>query len=168
MATLAAEMAVVRLLDAWARFCRALVVNSAAGRARTAVGRRLRRVPHVRSIRDADQLLVSSCVCTRRGPNWAVANHCVQAARFLAIENRLEVTSALGAVNSPSERLRAFRNYLAHRNRDTATEVRVKENMAQHLPVDLTTLTDTLTASGVTLFEEWATGLCDVAEAAIQ
>jgi hypothetical protein len=122
---LACEMAVVRLHDAWARFCRELVILSAFGRTTTLSGAAL--PPCHRSIKRCHSVIPTLKATPGRGyrfePRWADAAECIQAAQRLSIANFSTVSAALGATNSPAEDIRRARNFYTHRARIGSNEV---------------------------------------------
>jgi hypothetical protein len=166
---LACEMAVLRLHDAWARFCRELIVLSAFGRTITLAGVPL--PPSQPSIKrchlviPALQLISGSGY--RQEPRWADAAKCIQAARHLAIANFSTVSAALGASNSPAEDIRRARNFYAHRARWTARESRETNLFVSHTRLEVFDLA-AYTAGNVRIIELWVRNLNLVAMAAAQ
>lgn len=118
------EMCVVRLLDAWARFCRDLVLISASQQPLTSSGTRLPLAPGIKRRKDA--LRVLRAVYTRFPwePRWIDAQACLSAANLLKIANYSTLSAGLAVTPSPVEDLRKLRNFLAHKNEGTAAEVR--------------------------------------------
>lgn len=121
---LVCEMAVLRLHDAWARFCRELVVLSAGCKPYTATGSWLALAPGITCRKDVIPKLLSTYNKTKYEPSWSTAAKCLDAAQRLATPNLSTVTAAVGATNSPAEELRNVRNFYAHRWQDTALKVK--------------------------------------------
>lgn len=169
-ARLTAEMSVIRLHDAWARFSREIVVLSAGGRPYTANGYRLPTAPGIRKISDVIPLLLRSYSKPRRyEPKWARSQECIQAAQLLHIPNFSTFAAAIGATNSPAEDLRPIRNFLAHRGEDSAKSVRNQSFFTNGTgKVNVEGVAGKLVPPGITLFEKWIIDFRLVAGAAIQ
>ena len=163
---------VVRLYDAWARFNRRLIFDSACARPMTANGTRLRSVPGVNSRNDVIPALRSA----KGGrlplwwePKWGRSMECLGAARLLKIQNIGTVAAAIGASNSPAEKLRVTRNYFAHRNMETAQAVQQLMNQAGTLGLrHPREFVSSYVSGGVSVYESWVLDLLDIAEAAVQ
>jgi hypothetical protein len=162
--------AAIRLHDCWAKFCRALVVESALG-ARTAGGTLLTRIPNVNRADDVIALLRTRY--PRKPPywepRWGDAKECSDASQDLNVSNLSTIKAALGSTNSPVEELRVVRNYFAHRTRETHQKVwpyAMKRGLSTRFHPEQ--LIGTTVAPNQVLFESWITDLLVVAEAAIQ
>jgi len=117
---LAAEMAIVRLHDAWARYCRDIIVRSACG-ALTLNHVRLAAAPGITGISSVIPVLLSKYRRPRiYEPKWATATECIDAAQRLSLSNVGLISATLGAAGNPANELRQIRNYYAHRNESTA------------------------------------------------
>jgi hypothetical protein len=167
-ARLAAEMAVIRLHDSWSRFSRQLIIISAGGRPYTNSGVRLGLAPGVREIRDVIPTLMSTYRRRTFEPNWARPHETIDAAQRLRIPNFSTIAAALGSVNLPAEDMRPFRNFLAHRGRDTAIEVRNQSFMRGIPRVCVEFTAGDLVQPGVTRFEQWIINFRLVASSSIQ
>jgi len=164
---LACEMTVIRLYDAWARFCRELVILSSLGDVVTAGGQILTRShPDLvaRSVFTPVYLKLSG---RSWEPRWADATACIRAAQCLSIQNLISVTSALGAANSPAENMRRIRNFFAHRGHSTSTDAMGTTCFLACNKPSVFHLND-YTTGGVRIFESWTDDLLVVATAAIQ
>ena len=166
---LACEMAVIRLHDAWARFCRELVVLSAFGRTVTLSGVFL--PPCHPSVKRC-HLVIPRLLATpgkkyRFEPRWADATECIQAAQRLAVANFPTISAALAATNSPAEDIRKVRNFYAHRIKRTAQESRTTNLFSHRTRLEVFDLTGYTTGS-VRVIESWANNLNLVAIAAAQ
>ena len=119
------EMCVIRLLDAWARFCRELVLFSATEKPLTAGGTRLPLAPGIATRKDALQKLQSVYSKLPYEPRWHDAQACLNGASLLGVANYPNISAGIGVTPSPLEDLRHLRNFVAHRNDRTAARVRV-------------------------------------------
>jgi hypothetical protein len=166
---LACEMAVVRLHDAWARFCRELIVLSAFGRTETLSGiplppchRSVKRRHHV-----VPYLFATSGPRYRFEPRWADATACITAATRLRIANLPTVSAALAATNSPAESIRRVRNFYAHRIWKTVQDAGGIGLFTSPLRPSVFDLAAYTTGS-IRVIESWVTGLLLVATVAAQ
>lgn len=160
---LTAEMAVIRMHDAWARYCRELVILSASGDTLTlsgvvvpaAIKRRMDVIP---------TLLAAYPRKRWFEPKWASAAECIGAAKLLKIANLATLAGALGATNSPAEEIRNVRNYYAHRGQGTAARAIACRVFIGHRPIvfDLTAYRN----PGETYMDSWTNGLILVATSA--
>lgn len=165
---LGGEMAVIRLHDAWARFCRELVIRSAGCTPYTATGLRLNRVPGVGRRADVVPQLLSTYPNRRYEPRWHDAVECINAAQRLRITNLATVSGALGATSSPVTDLRHVRNFFAHRWKGTADQIRRRSFFNASMQFNLEDLVGQLVPSGITRMESWIIDMRDIAEAAVQ
>jgi hypothetical protein len=165
---LACEMAVIRLHDAWARFCRELIILSAYGRTITLGGLQLK--PCSASIQRRSSvvpLLLSKYKKRTYEPKWGDAADCVDAASRLSIMNLSTVSAALGAVNSPADEIRRVRNFYAHRRKGAAMKAASTNLFLNPLRPVVFELVG-YTSGGNRLIESWVAGLIVVATAAAQ
>lgn len=167
-ALLACEMVVVRLHDAWARFCREIVILSAAGGIVTKNGTYLR--PSLPAI--ASRALVIPCLLAtyrrrRYEPKWAVASECLDAAQRLRLANLATISAAIGASNSPADRIREVRNFYAHRTRETAARAMAAGYFSRTSKPSVFELAS-FSAGGRTIIESWISDLDSIADAATE
>jgi hypothetical protein len=166
---LACEMTVIRLHDAWARFCRELIVLSAFGRTITLSGVPL--PPSHPSIKRCHMVIPTLRAISGSGwrfePRWADAAKCIQAAQRLAIANFATVSAALGATNSPAEDIRRVRNFYAHRKKGTAQESGATGVFGSPIRLEVFDLA-AYTSGNVRIIESWVNNLNLVALASAQ
>jgi hypothetical protein len=167
------EMCVVRLHDAWARFCRELVVVSAGGEPVTAGGAVVARAAGINQVGDVIPTLRSTYSRRQqrhwREPRWADAATCIDAAQRLAITNIATVSAAIGATPSPVEHVRRVRNFIAHRGRATAIDaaiVATSVGLSRFTQAD--DVVSKLVPPGMPLFVSWCTTMALLGKAAIQ
>ncbi len=116
----AQSYAVMRLHDAWSRFCRTLVLTSSTGRARTTVGYLVPRSPIVPvGARPIDVLRSRYPGPVARNPVWEPSWHlqpdALNAAQNLRVQNYATISGSLSPASVAIADLRACRNFLAHR-----------------------------------------------------
>lgn len=163
---LAAEMVVIRLHDAWARFCRDTVISSASG-TRTLGGTLIPPAAGITSRSRVIPVLLSKYKKRKFEPKWADANECIDAAQRLAVSNLASLSAALGASNSPADSIRRVRNFYAHRGFNTASEAGKTGLFANPLFPDVYQLS-MYSSGGSTVIESWVSGLVNVGTAATQ
>ncbi len=168
------EMCVIRLHDAWSRFCRELILSSAGSRAKTGNGIRLPRSPGVNKYSDVIPVLLSTYIPPRRRPEpaWHNPTECLDAARRLKISNYSTVQTGLQlSFNgpAPTAQLTSIRNYIAHRNRNTAQGIAKVARDLFISPVPRAfELASAIVPSGITLFSLWIIRLGTMAQLSIQ
>jgi hypothetical protein len=161
------EWCVVYLFDAWARCCRALVIGSAYASPIGASGAVVTPVAASES---------AALVTIRKGfgrggiwePQWGSPGDAVQAAVLLTISNLGQVSAALGATPNPAEDIRVVRNFIAHRNPRTGSELRA---LGARLKAPVSQRADGLltmqSPPSQTLFDRWVSELKIVVAAAV-
>jgi hypothetical protein len=165
---LTSEMVIIRLHDAWARFCRELIILSAFGRTTTLSGVQL---PPCSAAITKQHLVIPTLLSRYKRrpfePRWADATECIDAGKRLAIANLGTVAGALGAINSPAEDMRRIRNFYAHRRMDTARDALATKLFAGSTRPEVFDLA-LYTSGGNRIIESWTSTLVIVAVAACQ
>lgn len=164
---LSGEMAIVRLHDAWSRFCRRLIIMSAGYEPYTRSGVKLRLAPGIKKPADVIPVLLSKYKKARYEPKWYNAIDCCSAANQLLIQNRSTIIAALGATSSPSNEVRLVRNFFAHRGKDTADLLRSHLSSVGTSSICLEDLAGEIISPGIMRVEHWVNDLRLIAEAAI-
>jgi hypothetical protein len=164
---LACEMAVVRLQDAWSRFCRELIVISAIGKTVTIAGVPLRPCAGISTRSSVMPQLISKYKRRRYEPKWECAIDCIDAGQRLGISNIVTIAAALGAANSPAEHIRHVRNFYAHRKQETAGNALSTGCFYGNTYPSVFSLGSYI-AGGETIIDSWMNGLIRVAAAACQ
>lgn len=164
---LSGEMTILCMHDAWSRFCRELIILSAASQPVTANGVRLPLAPNISKRQDVIPTLLALKNKSLE-PKWYSARDCIDAARRLNLANYPTISTAIGASNSPEEDLRSVRNFFAHRWYGTASKIRTRSFYQPGTKLSLEDLVGRRIHPGITVAESWVRGLRLVAEAAIQ
>ncbi len=159
------EMCVVRLHDAWARFCRELIITSALGKTLTISGVVLIRASGISTRITVIPQLMGTFRRRRNEPNWYDATDCIDAAQRLGLTNLTTIGGALGSVNSPADSIRKVRNFYAHRGSETALKAGSTGIFSKPSAPDVFELAG-FSAHGMTHFETWVLGLKTIAQAA--
>jgi hypothetical protein len=109
--------AIIRLHDCWAVRCRAVILRSAIGGARTVTGnvlpagsRLTRRVPPLSCLRATWGRTVMGRTWE---PDWHIPAVSIRAAQLLGLRNETEIRNGLGACLAADE-VRIVRNVIAH------------------------------------------------------
>lgn len=164
------EMCVIRLQDAWARFCRELVLMSASEQPLTASGVRLPRSPGIARRIDALNALRTRYSRPPHEPKWYDAQSCLTAAAMLRVANYASISAGLSVTPSPLDDLRDLRNFLAHRTESTALRVcavAMRNSLSAQLGV-LAILASPSTAVGTCILEHWIRELQTMAQIAVR
>lgn len=165
--SLVAEMCVIRLQDAWSRFCRELVVTSAYARPLTAQGQRVPRAP---GIQRRDQIIPEFPTTYP----WYMSNRCLDAAKRLNVSNYPAISRGIGASfpgvsPSPNEQVRLVRNFFAHRHQESAGKAL---EIARSLNIPGVTHPRSLVVAtvppGISVFRQWVNRLQVMAYLSIQ
>jgi hypothetical protein len=165
---LTCEMVVIRAYDAWARFCRELIITSAYGNTVTLGGATLAKsLPAISNRASVVPVLLSTYKRNRYEPDWDRANDCVDAGTRLAISNLSTVAGALGATNSPADQVRHVRNYYAHRRQGTCDRA-LATGYFPNLNRPIVYQLNAYTTGGITVMQSWIDGLLTIATAAVQ
>ncbi len=104
--------AIIALHDAWAFRCRAIVLRSALGGARTVSGRVLPRV-HARPLEWLRNHWGRKAMSANWEPDWFIPATAIRAASILGVGNVNQITIGLGTLTS-AEEVRITRNVVAH------------------------------------------------------
>lgn len=164
------EGCVVRLYDAWNRFCRELVIASAALCPITASGLVLAKAPKISDVADVlPTILLGLKKPPPFGePRWADAKECLNAAQILGIHNYPTVSAGIGATPSPADDIRYVRNFVAHRNQRTAILLRGIATTYGAPIAQVEGLLRHVVSPGISVFAKWIEELRILAEASIQ
>jgi hypothetical protein len=167
---LGAEMTIIRLHDAWARFCRELIVLSAGGRPITMSGTRLPYAPGISCCSNVIPKLLTTYIKPRKAGDlkWAMPDQAIDMAKRLRVANYATISAALAAVGSPIEELRLVRNFYAHRLKDTADKLRTHSSYGPGRVLELESVAADFVPGGISRMESWIISLKLVAEASIQ
>lgn len=162
---------VIRLHDEWARYCRAVVLASASGKASTLRGVAIPRSPLVARGQSALAALRSTNARWLRiniwEPKWHEPSRAIDAAARLRISNYADFSAGLGATSVAPEELRVVRNYLAHRHRTTADElVNVKRRVGIPRSARPEEIPRWIRSNGSVLVSEWSEELLRLARQA--
>lgn len=174
MPAAAQSYAIIRLHDAWARFCRELVLLSAQGKVITATGNYVPRSPVVAQRQSPLDALKSTYSSRRQSwvlwePKWFDPSETVDAAARLKIANFATVSGGIAATSVAINDIRACRNFLAYRNKQSNDGL---DYLRHRLGVSLSTraeeLANALVPGGASLFELWCWELLQRATNAVQ
>lgn len=166
----AREMCLIRMQDAWTRFCRELVIASAYRQPITAAGLPILRAPGCRTRSEVVSVL-SRRYANRPGsePPWHIPLECIQAAAFLKVVNFPTISAAVGSSPNPLDDLRPLRNYVAHRSPSTVARVQhVARSNSLSINVEAVDLAADLLPLGQQFFRLLGIRLQRMAWAAIQ
>lgn len=163
------EACVIRLWDAWSRFCREVVIRSACAAPVTASGLVLPHAPGIKKRSEVIPTLLKRYKKRRFEPRWGDPGECINAAKLLNVSNYATVLSALSVVSAATKYVRFVRNYIAHRNKYTAADL-AKVVLSLGLPPEseVDSIVRHIQPGGLTVFEEWIIELRTIARLSIQ
>lgn len=162
------EMCLIRLQDAWARFCRELVLVSASEEPLTAAGIKLALAPGINRRSDALNRLRSIYNRFPHEPKWFDPQACLRGATILNVANYAAISAGIGVTPSPLDDLRDLRNFVAHRSEQTAAQVRaaaVRNHLSQNHGVIAILESPSVTPPG-TILQVWTEQLQTMAQIA--
>lgn len=159
------QMIIVRFQDHWAYFVRQLIILSASGRAHTTSGNSVASAHGFSSVGGVEAWLAMQNRGNRE-PDWHVTRTSTKIARQLKISNFDHVSSALGSVTSPEEKIRTYRNFIVHRNKSTANKLKQMVQNNGWRPNDVALLPQVYVTGGRHLWEAWFDDLQAVARVA--
>ena len=168
------ELCVIRLHDAWSRFCRELVVTSAYAKPLTAQGNRAPRAPGVQRRDQVIPKLLATYKKRSQEPYWYLTNQCLDAAGRLKVSNYSALSSGIGISfpdmsPSPNDQVRLVRNFFAHRHQESAGKaLEIARNL--HIPgiTHPRSLVIATVPPGISVFRLWANRLRLMAYLSIQ
>ena len=152
------EMCAIRLYDAWARFCRELILISAVEKPITISGRILPAAPSIRKRKD---VIIKLCGIHKKQfgywePNWKNPTECIKAANDLLLANRVDIGNGIGLSPSPIENLRRIRNFCAHRKEETANYLNaICRNLGINGKYSAREIIAHIIPPGHSVFEDW-------------
>jgi hypothetical protein len=171
----AAWYCLIELHDAWARFCRQVVLLSASGDIETRMGRFVSRSTTLAKNDDPESVLRQRLKRSKWNRNqfpWHIRQATIDAANLLTVGNYSWIAAGISAVSPAPEELCACRNFLAHRGKRTATHSDIQQlrsRIGAHTRnITVSSLPAIYVPGGVTLFEEWCIELQSLAFAAIE
>lgn len=160
---LARDMCVVRLQDAWMRACKEVFMSSACDEPLTPSGQVVHRVVPSR----AQVLPALRSTFTGHSkkplwwePDWGNPRVFLDASSRLGLSNYATLSLGMSITPSPTDNVRKIRNFLAHRNRDTADLV--AEVARFYLLAPESQAEQIITAflpPGISIFESWVDDL---------
>ena len=168
------ELCVIRLHDAWSRFCRELVVTSAYAKPLTAQGDRVPRAPGVQRRDQVIPKLLATYKKRSQEPYWYLTDQCLDAAGRLKVSNYSAISSGIGISfpdmsPSPNDQVRLVRNFFAHRHQESADKaLEIAHNL--HIPgiTHPRSLVIATVPPGISVFRMWANRLRLMAYLSIQ
>ncbi len=148
------QMMSVVLQDCWAQFVRGLIVSSASGRAVSSNGSSIIGSHTLGNMTNVEKWLILNRP-QNRDVDWHVTEISVKWATKLNIPNKSDVASALGSTNSPETELRAYRNFIVHRCKDTAVKAQQNVTLSSYGYSNLQEIPMLHVTGGARVFEDW-------------
>jgi hypothetical protein len=125
--------------------------------------------PGVQKPTDVIPILLYTYKKARYEPRWGDPVTCIDAAKRLAVANLAEISIAIGLTPSPVDDLRKVRNFVAHRNKQKALDVKAVA-LSLRLPsaADADRIVGHTVPPGIPLLERWIEELRVMADFAIR
>lgn len=160
----------IQLQDQWNVFCRDLVIRSWKGGVQTLSGRSLQAGSGRRSETDALDALRRTYTgklrkSARWEPKWFDATETIEAATRLGLANLAEISAGVGLTPAPLDEIRAVRNFMAHRGRQSSAALR--SQTARSSSAELDGYLCELSLGGAPRFETWVAQLDVMAYVAV-
>lgn len=160
------EHIVMQLQNVWELYVREFVLNSAVGNASDKSGPVKSLLPDlIRSKEHASYVLISKYKKRRNEPDWYKPADIVDAVVKLDLTNQPKIIGAVGATPWPLDDLRHVRNFIAHRSKRAAEEVRGLPWFGQQNRIAVETTAFAYLPGGATNIEVWAQQIKDVGTA---
>jgi hypothetical protein len=166
----AQEMCVVKLYDAWSRFCKELVIVSACCQPES---RQDKTVLLAQGIKPYDRVgtiqhLEKAVNRKEKSIGWGTPRHCIDAAIKLKLTNEPSISASIGSTPSPTDNLRQIRDFFAHRNENTSFNVgTVAFSMGFPKHYKALQIVNAPSGTKINVFELWIIELRNMAYAAI-
>ncbi|RYG96292.1 MAG: hypothetical protein EON58_12395 [Alphaproteobacteria bacterium] len=160
------EHIVMQLQNVWELYMREFVLNSAVGNATDKSGPvKSLLQERIHSKEHASYVLISKYKRRRNEPDWYKPADIADAVVKLNLTNQPKIIGAVGATPWPLDDLRHVRNFIAHRSKRAAEEVRSLPWFGQHDRIDVGSTAFAYLPGGATNIEVWAQQIKDVGSA---
>ncbi len=152
------ERSVVQMQVEWELFVRNLVLDSATGRYKDRNGRVQSNLSSRPLSREAaSHLLIRQYGSRRRfEPRWIDTADVVVAAKKLKLSNQSNIALSLGVHPWKLHDLRCVRNFIVHRSKSSAIELRSRHFSALSGPYSAATIVRSFSSSGVRRYKLWS------------
>lgn len=151
------EHIVMQLQNVWELYVREFVLHSAVGNAEDKSGPvRSKLSDPIRSKEHASHILISKYQRRRVEPDWYKPTDIADAAIKLDLTNQAKIIGAVGATPWPLDDLRHVRNFIAHRSKRAAQQVRRLPWFGQNDRLDVGSTALLYMPGGATNVEIWA------------
>jgi hypothetical protein len=152
----AAEKALIELQIEWEHFVRDLILDSATGRFENASGPiKSKRYPYLRSREAASHKLITLYPKRRIEPDWYLPAKAIEAAVLLDVTNVAQIAAELGVSPWPIDELRHVRNFIAHKSKRAALNVRGTSIVNPSSSIDILDIAFQYSPSGTKYYLEW-------------
>lgn len=120
-----AEKALIQIQIEWEHFVRDLILDSATGVFSNSNGTVISQAfPQIRSRESAAHTLVATYPCRSYEPDWYLPIQAINAAIRLDVSNSAQISAELGLTPWPIDNLRHVRNFIAHKSKRSALNIR--------------------------------------------
>ncbi|MCA3088167.1 MAG: hypothetical protein ING16_10620 [Roseomonas sp.] len=152
----AAEHSLIQLQIEWEHFVRDLVLDSATGQFDNSSGQVTSPTfPDLRSREAAAHKLVALYPRRRFEPDWYLPAEAIGAAMRLDVSNFPQIALELGVTPWPIDELRHLRNFISHKSKRSALNVRGTGIIGASRGIDVLSVAFQFGPSGVKRYVEW-------------
>ena len=151
------ERGILQLQIEWDLFVRGVVLDSASGRFFDSNGSRI-TTSHSKSIysrEHASHILIGTYRKRDREPDWYMPKDAIDAADRLKVSNYNSIAGALGVSPWKLHDLRVIRNFVAHRSKSTAEDIRSIAWVPKGCSLEASSLVFLPAPGGSPQFHEW-------------
>ena len=152
------ERSVVQMQIEWELFVRHLILDSATGKFEDRNGTVQSHLSiRVSSREAASHLLISQYGRRRRfEPKWIDTGEVVDAAKLLRLSNESNIALSLGVHPWELDDLRCVRNFIVHRSKSSAIELRSRHFSTLSGPYSAAAIVRSFSSSGVRYYKSWS------------
>lgn len=152
----AAERSLIQLQIEWEHFVRDLVLDSATGQFDNGSGPVTSPTyPDLRSREAAAHKLVALYPRRSFEPDWYLPAQAIDAAVRLDVSNHAQISLELGVTPWPIDELRHLRNFISHRSKRAALNVRKAGIVGKSREIDVLAVAFQYGSGGVKRYIEW-------------
>ncbi len=152
----AAERALIQVQIEWEHFVRNLILDSATGQFANASGPVISELfTDLRSREAAAHRLIGTYRNRQHEPDWYLPAQAIDASMRLGVSNRSQIAAELGLAPWPIDELRHVRNFIAHRSKRSALNVRGSGIVAASANIDVLEVALGYGPNGAQRYIEW-------------
>ncbi|MFT3688883.1 hypothetical protein [Paenirhodobacter sp.] len=151
-----AEKALIQIQIEWENFIRGLILDSATGNFENSSGPiTSRKYPRLRSREAAAHKLIETYPRRKSEPDWYLPDEAINAAIRLDVSNQHQIAAELGVTPWPIGDLRRMRNFIAHKSKKSALEIRKTGIALSSTRIDVLDVAFQYSSGGIKRYVDW-------------